>query len=141
MVRPHKTRRVEHEPRVVYFKPQGVPLRALREVSLGLDELEALRLADLEGLSHEEAGERMAISRATFGRIVAQARAKVAEALVHGRAIRVEGGEVELADGPPGRGLRRGGGRHGAGRGPGGPPAFVADEETTGRTGDEEIAE
>jgi predicted DNA-binding protein (UPF0251 family) len=95
----------------VHFKPAGVPLRALEEVSLGLDELEALRLADLENLSHEEVGELMNVSRATAGRILAEARRKTAEALVHGWAIRVEGGAVEAA--PPERG------RCGAGRGRG----------------------
>ncbi len=137
MVRPLKTRRVRHDPPTVYFKPHGVPLRLLREVTLSLDELEALRLADLEELSQEEAGQRMGVSRATFGRIAARARAKVAEALVHGHAIRVEGGEVELVDdefapgpGRRGRGFGRGFGRGAGGRGAGRrwavpPPAAV----------------
>jgi len=66
-----------------------------------LDELEALRLADLEGLYQEEAAERMGVSRATFGRIVEAARRKTAQALVGGRALRIEGGAVSLE---PGRG-------------------------------------
>jgi predicted DNA-binding protein (UPF0251 family) len=69
----------------------------LAEIVLGLDELEALRLADLEGLGQEEAGKRMGVSRATFGRIVESARKKTAQALVQGAALRVEGGAVTMA--------------------------------------------
>lgn len=90
MPRPPKPRRIDHCPDVVHFKPQGVPLRQLEEVELGPDEVEAMRLADLEGLPHEEVGKRMEVSRATAGRILASARRKVAEALVNGLAIRIE---------------------------------------------------
>jgi predicted DNA-binding protein (UPF0251 family) len=69
----------------------------LEEVALSVDELEALRLADLEGLYHDGAAERMGVSRATFGRIVETARRKVAEALVHGRALKIGGGAVAWA--------------------------------------------
>jgi predicted DNA-binding protein (UPF0251 family) len=69
------------------------------EVRITVDELEALRLADLLGLSHEEAGEQMAVSRATFGRIVGKARKTVADALVHGKALMVEGGPVAMRQG------------------------------------------
>lgn len=100
MPRPPKTRTVRHDPHVVYFKPAGVPMRVLKEVSLGIDELEALRLADLENLSHEEVGRMMGVSRATAGRILGEARRKTAAALVHGWAIQVEGGETEQAEGP-----------------------------------------
>ncbi|RUM87792.1 MAG: hypothetical protein DSZ24_05330 [Thermodesulfatator sp.] len=62
-------------------------------VRLALDELEALRLADLEGLYQEEAAKRMGVSRATFGRILERARKKVAEALVMGKGIKIEGEE------------------------------------------------
>ena len=95
MPRPPKPRAVRHDPTVVYFKPAGVPMRALEEVALGFDELEAIRLADVEDLSHEEVGEMMNVSRATAGRILAEARRKTALALVYGLAIRVEGGTVE----------------------------------------------
>ena len=124
MTRPTKPRCIRHDPQVVFFKPAGVPMRYLKEEILGRDELEALRLADLEGLSHEDVGKMMEVSRATAGRILAEARRKTATALVHGRAIRVEGGTVETVDESeagacegrrPGRGA---GGRcgHGPGR-------------------------
>lgn len=117
MSRPPKPRCVRHDPTALHFKPAGVPMRNLEEVSLGLDELEAMRLADLENLSHEEVGAQMNVSRATAGRILAAARRKTAAALVHGWAIRVEGGVVESVADARGRGYGRGRGR-GRGRGP-----------------------
>jgi predicted DNA-binding protein (UPF0251 family) len=72
-----------------YFKPRGIPMLQLEEVALSLDELEALRLADLEGLYQEVAAAQMGISRQTFGAIVQRARRKVAEALLHGKALRI----------------------------------------------------
>jgi len=77
-------------PNAYFFKPRGIPLFRLEEVSLHMDEVEALRLADYEGLYHEDAAQRMKISRATFGRILDQARRKVAEALLKGKALRIE---------------------------------------------------
>ena len=88
-------RRVDSIPPQTYFKPRGVPVAQLEEIRLNVDELEALRLADLEGLYHEAAAARMNVSRPTFGRIVEAARRKVAEALEKGRALRIEGGVVE----------------------------------------------
>lgn len=70
----------------------------LEQVQLTVDELEALRLADFLGMSHEEAGRQMGVSRATFGRIVEQARKTVADALIHGKAINVEGGNYKMVD-------------------------------------------
>lgn len=97
MARPPCPRRVAAPPVCDYFKPRGVPMTRLEEVGLSIDELEALRLADLEGLYQDAAAERMGISRATFGRIVEAARRKVAEAIVHGKALRVGGGPVTWA--------------------------------------------
>ena len=77
MARPPKMRFVQMAPGAVYYKPQGVPLRVLAESVLGLDELEALRLADLEGLSQEETGEQMGVSRQTVGRILEEARSEL----------------------------------------------------------------
>lgn len=94
MARPVKGRCVHADPTATVYKPRGVPVWMLEEQVLGWDELEALRLADLEGLYHEEAAERMGISRATFGRIVASARRKVADALIHGKTIVFQGGHI-----------------------------------------------
>jgi uncharacterized protein len=77
-------------PNTFYFKPKGTPLVQLEEISLMLDELEALRLADYRGQYHEDAAREMKISRATFSRIVKNARYKVAEALIRGKALKIE---------------------------------------------------
>ena len=72
-------------------------MRLLEEVRLSIDELEALRLKDLEGLEQEEAAQEMGVSRQTFQRIIEEAHRKVAESLVRGRALSIEGGDYELA--------------------------------------------
>ncbi len=90
MSRPKKCRCINCTPNVSYFKPRGIPLLHLEEISLGLDELEAIRLADYEGHYHEEAARKMNISRATFGRILDEARHKVSDAIVNGKALRIE---------------------------------------------------
>jgi len=97
MSRPPKCRRVEFLPNVTYFKPAGIPLRALDEVRLSVEEAEAIRLKDLEDLEQEEGAGRMNISRPTFQRVLASARQKMADALLHGKAIRIEGGSFEMA--------------------------------------------
>jgi predicted DNA-binding protein (UPF0251 family) len=97
MPRPPKWRRVEFLPEITYFKPAGVPLRDLDEIVLTVEELEAIRLKDQEGLDQETCAERMQISRPTFHRIIGSAREKVAEALVEGKAIRISGGNYQLA--------------------------------------------
>jgi predicted DNA-binding protein (UPF0251 family) len=96
MVRPQKDRFVKFDPNISYFKPRGIPMQNLEEVRLAVDEGEAIRLADLLGLSHEEAGRRMGVSRATFGRIVQKARKTVADALINGKAINIEGGNYKI---------------------------------------------
>ena len=90
MSRPKKCRCVSCTPNTSYFKPKGIPIYQLEEVSLSLDELEAIRLADYEGCYHEDAATRMKVSRATFGRILSKARNKVAEVIVDGKALRIE---------------------------------------------------
>ncbi len=85
------------EPPARAFKPAGVPGHALEQVTLSLDELEAARLAELEGLYQEEAARRMEVSRQTFGNIVASARRKLADCLVNGKLLRIQGGTVRLA--------------------------------------------
>jgi len=90
MVRPLKPRRVFFDPNVVYFKPRAVPLSMLEEVDLGVDELEALRLCDYKNLEQIEAAKKMKISQSTLQRILASARKKVAEALIEGKAIKIQ---------------------------------------------------
>lgn len=89
-------RHIDSHPEITYYKPAAVPLRMLSEVVLHLDEFEAIRLADDEGLYHEQAAQRMKVSRQTFGRIIVKARKKIAHALVHGQAIKIEGGAIRL---------------------------------------------
>ncbi len=91
MPRPRKCRRIGSVPAVRLFKPQGIPARQLEEVYLSLEGFEALRLADFERLRQEEAAERMGVSRQTFGRLLAEARRAVAEAIVEGICLRIEG--------------------------------------------------
>lgn len=90
LARPKKHRRICCNPSSVYFKPRGIPMCDLAESVLEHDELEALRLADLEQLSHEEGALQMKISRATFGRILEKARLKTADAIINGKAIKIE---------------------------------------------------
>jgi len=96
MARPRQCRRVGSMPESNYFKPRGIPLSVLEEVVLSVDEFEAIRLADLEGLYQEQAAEKMNVSRQTFGRIIDSAHKKVADVLVGGKALKIEGGDFEL---------------------------------------------
>jgi predicted DNA-binding protein (UPF0251 family) len=117
MPRPLKFRRVSFLPEATYFKPAGIPLRVLDEVLLSVEEAEAVRLKDLEGLAQMPSAENMNISRPTFQRVLASARRKIADALLNGKAVRIEGGHFEVAPGvsplPVGRGM----GHRGRGRG------------------------
>jgi predicted DNA-binding protein (UPF0251 family) len=81
---------VQFNPEVTYFKPQGIPLRLLEEVVLMPDEVEALKLYEVDGLEQTKAAEKMKISQPTFARILASANKKVSEALIKGKAIRME---------------------------------------------------
>jgi uncharacterized protein len=98
MPRPIHCRRIASLPGSSLFKPAGIPACSLGEVVLAIDEFEALRLADYEALYQEQAAERMSVSRQTFGRIVETARKKVAQALIEGLVLRIEGGEVKIAE-------------------------------------------
>jgi predicted DNA-binding protein (UPF0251 family) len=97
MGRPPLCRRVSYIPSVTYFKPAGIPLRELEETCLSVEELEAIRLKDIEDLEQEQCAEKMNVSRPTFVRILDAARKKLAEALIKGQAIRIEGGNFEIA--------------------------------------------
>ncbi|PID40070.1 MAG: hypothetical protein CR984_05075 [Proteobacteria bacterium] len=98
MGRPRKDRLVAFNPTISYFKPRGIPMVDLCEVGITVDEREALRLADLDGLSHEASGQCMGVSRATFGRILHRARQTVADALINGKAIKIDGGNYKMID-------------------------------------------
>ena len=98
MPRPKRCRRVCHSPDCTYFKPAGVPTSTLKEVVVTVDELEAMRLVDIDGLYYEQAAEQMGVSRRTFGRVIDSARKKVAQALIQGMALRIEGGVIEMAE-------------------------------------------
>ena len=89
MARPRKRCQIACEVNASYFKPQGIPMRCLEEIALSMDEIEAIRLADLEGLYHADAALKMGVSRPTFGNIISRARAKVATALLQGKALRI----------------------------------------------------
>lgn len=92
MPRPVKWRKVSFIPGVRYFIPTGVPKCELEENILKIEELEAMRLKDLEGLEQEDCADRMEVSRQTFQRILLTAREKVTDALINGKAVRIEGG-------------------------------------------------
>jgi len=101
MPRPKCCRQICGVPDKNYFKPRGIPASDLKEVVLNLDEYEAIRLADYEQLYQEEAADRMNISRQTFGRIVAAAHKKIADVLINGKALKIEGGKVSVDDTKP----------------------------------------
>ncbi len=106
MPRPRKMRFVQGPPVVNGFFPNQLPPWGRAEVTLPIEGFEAIRLSDFEGLDHEAAAKRMNVSRQTFGRILASARRTVAEALVMGKILRIEGGHFEM---PPRRRRWRGG--------------------------------
>src|SRR4030042_2943468 len=116
MPRPRICRRVMGAPGFTYFKPAGVRMAKLADSVLTVDEYEAIRLKDLEGLEQEEAAKRMNISQPTFHRLLFSARKKTTDAIVNGEALKIEGGDYKMVS--P-RGLGRGVGR-GMGFGPGG---------------------
>jgi len=97
MPRPKRPRLISFKPEVTYFKPRGIPLSFLEEVDLNIDELEAVRLADFKGFEQHQAAKRMKISQSTFQRILISARKKISEALILGKAIKVEGGNYQMA--------------------------------------------
>jgi uncharacterized protein len=101
MPRPKCCRQIGAAPGRTCFQPEGA--LSSGEMLLTLDEYEAIRLADLEGLYQEQAASRMNISRQTFGRIIEEARRKVADVLVNGKTLRIEGGPVSMKAAEPAR--------------------------------------
>jgi len=96
-MKPKKIREVSLPPKVVFFKPQGIPLREAEIIYLTIDEYEALRLADYKKLNHYESSKMMNISRPTFTRLLESAHNKISSAIVEGKAIRIEGGEFKFS--------------------------------------------
>lgn len=95
MPRPRKRRRCRRFEGDRVFKPRSIPMPELSVVRLALDELEAMRLCDVDHHDQEAAGARMGVSRGTVQRLVASGRAKVVTALVESAALIIEGGEHE----------------------------------------------
>lgn len=98
MPRPFRCRRVRCNPDANYFKPRGIPVDSLEEVDLTMDELEAIRLADLEGKYQEDAAKKMNVSRQTFGNIITSAHKKIADMLVNSKALKIEGGVIKMME-------------------------------------------
>ena len=98
MTRPKCRRNICGMPDKNYFKPRGIPNVDLEEIVLSLDEFETVRLADYEQLYQEEAASKMNISRQTFGRIIESAHKKIADVLIHGKGLKIEGGEVSIEE-------------------------------------------
>jgi len=98
MPRPFRSRKVCCKPDSNYFKPRDIPLYALEEINLQIDELESIRLADLKGMYQEDAAKKMSVSRQTFGNIITSAHKKIADALVNSKALRIEGGVVKMVE-------------------------------------------
>jgi uncharacterized protein len=96
MPRPRMNRFVSSHPEVTFFKPSGIPLTDLIEVTLSIDELEAVKLKDYLELDQIESAEKMGVSQSTFHRLLLSARKKIASALVKGKAIRIQGGNFEV---------------------------------------------
>ncbi len=99
MSRPPKLRQIAAVPAVTFFKPAGMPMSSLEMVTLALEEVEAIRLKDVEDLHQEECAQRMGVSRGTFHQVLKSARGKLADAILNGKAIRVEGGSFAFPGG------------------------------------------
>ena len=93
---PYRKRRIQLPPNYKNFKPSGVPRNLLKSLTISVDEYEALRLADYEGLEHLQASEKMGISRPTFTRLIEKARRKMAKTIIEGLELVVEGGNIEF---------------------------------------------
>ena len=90
MVRPRKIRRIRSNPSVLYFKPRGIPLKSLEEEILSTDEIETLRLYHVNDLDQISSALRMNISQSTFHRLIQSAEKKLAQAIIQGKAIRID---------------------------------------------------
>ena len=95
-MRPKKNRIINAPPEIVAFKPVGIPTNILKKVYLTIDEYEAIRLADYEKLDHEQAAKEMEISRPTFTRLIDSARKKVADSIINGKELIIQGGNIHF---------------------------------------------
>lgn len=98
MARNPKARAISHPPLFTTFKPAGVAGTKLETITLELDEYEAIRLADYDGLEHEQAAQAMGISRSTFTRLVERARKKMASMLIEGAKLVIDGGSIHFKE-------------------------------------------
>lgn len=89
MPRPKICSKVEFNPEITYFKPQGIPMRSLHTVALSIEEIEAYRLRYLDDLDQKAAAKKMAVSTSTYQRIISVAYKKIADALINGKAIKI----------------------------------------------------
>jgi uncharacterized protein len=96
MVRPRKIKTVNFEPNITYFKPRAVPLAQLEEVEITIDELETLRLTNLEKFNQTIAAKKMNIHQSTFHRTLVRAREKLTDGIINGKAIKIHGGEYKI---------------------------------------------
>jgi len=112
MVRPRRARRIRFMPDVTYFKPQGIRIRNLEIIELTFDEIECVRLSEIKELSQVDAAKKMKIHQSTFQRSLAKARKKIADALINGKAIKIQGGIYKMPKGdktgPEGKGPKTG---------------------------------
>jgi uncharacterized protein len=96
--KPYRTRKVSQPPLFTNFKPSGVQRKFLKKTELSIDEFEAIRLADYLGLEHQEAAEKMQVSRPTFTRLIKKARQRIAQAIIDGMELVIVGGNIELVN-------------------------------------------
>ena len=89
MPRPRLCRKIEFNPNITYFKPQGVPMRELEIVELTAEEIEAYRLRHINDMEQQEAADKMHTSQSTYRRILYSAYKKIADALINGKAIKI----------------------------------------------------
>jgi predicted DNA-binding protein (UPF0251 family) len=123
MPRPLRIRRIFFQPHIRHFKPAGVPIASLDETILSFGEVEVIRLIDYENTEQSKAAKQMKISQPTLSRILNSARKKLADAVVNGKAIKLQGGKFQMVQPRRGAGMGRGGGRGrmgGFAAGPGG---------------------
>ncbi|MBU0894434.1 MAG: DUF134 domain-containing protein [Nanoarchaeota archaeon] len=107
MVRPTRTRRIFFQPDITYFKPAGIPMVNLKETILSFDELESIRLIDSEKMEQNKAGKKMKISQSTLSRLLREGRKNLADAILQGHAIKIQGGNFKMVK-QVGRGFGRG---------------------------------